>query len=211
MLFDCPPPTSLANIPATDCPVKWDQIQKIAFGRKVDTPRFNSTVGEGAKPITEQATWTPLLAAEDSTKIVISPFFSSFAIPNGEPVKTGGNDNTTLNGIAELQGGSSVVVPFTIKNASAATMRALRALCAETQIQPGETNLEGYFFNINNSIIYDERDEKIQGFEIYNLFVPDVMTDGYNANNQYQCSFELRFGWSEYHKMVKANFDPRKL
>lgn len=206
MLFQCPPPANLANIPATDCPVKFDQIQKLAFGRKTSAPRFESEA-----ELISQAAWTALLAAADDTKVVISPYFTGFSIPVGEPIKTGGNDNTTLNGVAELQGGSSVVVPFIIKNISSETARGLRSLCAETQLQPGETNLEAYFLATNNNIIYDARDGNIQGFEIFNLFVPDVATEGFNANNTYNCSFELRFGWSEYHKMVKAGFDPRKL
>ncbi|WP_293916553.1 MULTISPECIES: hypothetical protein [unclassified Sphingobacterium] len=206
MLFKCPLPAALTAIPATNCPVKFDQIQKIAFGRKTSVERFADDAA-----IALQASWTALLTATDEKKIVVSPFFTGFTIPVGEPIKTGGNDNTTLNGVAELQGGSSVVVPFIIKNVSAETAKGLRALCAETQVQPGETNLEGYFFATNDNIIYDGRDGNVQGFEIFNLFVPDVATEGFNANNTYNCSFELRFGWSEYFKMVKASFNPRTL
>lgn len=206
MLLECPPPAVLANIPATNCPIKFDQIQKIAFGRKTTDARFDTE----AEMLT-QAAWTALLAATDESKIVVSPYFTGLTIPVGEAIKTGGNDNTTINGISELQGGPSVVVPFICKNISAETARGLRALCSETQLQPGDTNLEGYFFARNNNIIYDARDTKIQGFEIFNLFVPDVASEGFNANNTYNCSFELKFGWSEYFKMVKANFNITKL
>jgi hypothetical protein len=114
MLLQCPTPATLAAIPAMNCPIKFDQIQRIAFGRKTTDARFDTE----AEMIT-QAARTSLLAASDATKIVISLYFTDLTISVGEPIKTGGNDNTTINGISELQGGPSLVVPFICKNISA--------------------------------------------------------------------------------------------
>lgn len=210
MLFQCPPPANLAAIPATACPIKFDQIQKIAFGRKnPTTPRFDAT----DKLITDQAIWSTLVAATDNTKIVISPYVSSLVIPATEAVKQGGNDNSTLNGVSEVMGGQMGSVTFTLKNVSAKTAEGLRKLASETMLQPGETNIVGYFLATENNIIFDEGAEgdKFDGFEIFNLFIPDVGSEGFNTNNTYNCSFELRFGWSRYWQMVKADFNPREL
>jgi hypothetical protein len=97
-LFSCPPPTALATIPSQACPEVWDQIVKFAFQRKQATPSFTSTT------IKVAATWTPLLTASDSTKVVITPYIAGVVIPPGEVLKEGGNDNSTINGIPRITG-----------------------------------------------------------------------------------------------------------
>jgi hypothetical protein len=210
MLFNCPPPANLSAITPTNCPIKFGQIQKLAFGRLNPTePRFDATTSQ----ITAQAIWTALVAASDDSKLVISPYVSGFSIPPTEPVKQGGNDNTTINGLSELMGGQMVLVPFMLKNVSAETAKTLRAIATETMLQPGETNIGAYFLAEGNNVIYDAGGEtdKFLPFPIYNLFIPDVASEGYNTNNTYNCSFEMPFGWSEYFKVVKADFNPRAL
>lgn len=209
MLFNCPAPAALAAIPATTCAVKWDQIQKMALGRKSATARFDAVTNL----ITAQATWTALLAEVDDQKIVITPYFSGFSIPSNEVIAQGGNDNTTINGVREVQGLGMVTVSLMFKNISAATAEALRAIGSETMIQPGETNIEAYFFNNHNQIIHDGGADGtgLLGFDIYNLVVPDLGAEGLNTNNSYAVTFDLAPAWSRYFKVVDADFNPRSL
>jgi hypothetical protein len=213
MLFKCPKQATLTEVTPTACPIKFDQIQKLAIGRLISEARFDSIVGAEGKPITDQAIWTALLAATDDTKIVVTPYFSGFSIPATEAIKQGGNDNTTLNGVSEVMGGQMVTVPFVLKNVSSETAKGLRLLATESMLQPGETNIGGYFFATDNNIVFDGGADGTEflPFEIYNMFVPDVASEGLNTNNTYNCSFEMRFGWSENWKAVKADFNPRSL
>lgn len=85
MTCACPAEAALPTIPNVNCAENFGQIQKIAFQRLTkDDGSRNSFVGAGAdsKPITALGSWTPLLAAADSTKIVVSPYVQA---PTSEP------------------------------------------------------------------------------------------------------------------------------
>lgn len=207
MLFNCPAPSALAAITATTCPTKFDQIQKMALGR-VFAGRFADATDLGT-----EATWTAAKALTTSEKIVITPYLSNLVIPGSEAIKQGGNDNTTLNGVSEVMGGQMVTVTFTLKNVSAATAEALRAIGTETMLQPGVSQIEAFFFGTDNSIIYNAESAgtAASGFPIYNLVVGDVGSEGLNSHNTYNISFEMAFGWSRYWKMITPAWNPRSL
>lgn len=207
MLFNCPIPTTISGIAATNCPIKWDQVQKLAFGRK-DSTRFGSE-----SDFLFEAYWQGLLSATDDSKIVTTPYIAGFDIPASEPVAQGGNDNTTLNGVREIMGGQFITVPFMLKNVSAQTANELRLLASETMVQPGVSNLQAYFFATNNNVIYDEgaSGANFDGFTIYNLFVPDIASAGLNTNTMYNITFDLAFGWSQYWAIQQMAWNPRDL
>lgn len=194
MLANCPLPSYIRPIALTACPQKWGQIQKMAFGRVTDGRFANN----GA--FISQAVWQALLAVTTDAKIVVSPYFANMTFPVGAPVETGGNDNTTINGLSDLAGGQKIKITFRLTNQSAQTMREIRDLAAESMIQPGISQIGVYLFNNNREIIYDETSATglFNVFKIYNLFVPDVSSLGLNTNNTYDCSFEVPFGWSEF-------------
>lgn len=207
MLLNCPPPASLVAPVATVCPIKFDQIQKIALGRS-----FTARFADEADLLLE-ATWTAAKALTTDEKIVITPFVSGLVFPASEAIKQGGNDNTTLNGVSEVMGGQMITVTFQLKNVSAATAESIRKIGTETMLQPGVSNIEAFFFGTNNSIIYnsDSAGTVVKGFPIYNLVVPDVASEGLNTNNTYNISFEMAFGWSRYWKLAVATWNPRSL
>lgn len=207
MLANCPLPSYLRAIALTSCPQKWGQIQKVAFAR-VYADRFANAGG-----FISQAVWQALLATTNDSRLVISPYFAGMQFPVGEAITSGGNDNTTINGVTDLLGGQMIKVPFVLTNQSAQTMREIRDLAAESMIQPGFSQLSMYLFNDNNEVIYDQSSDASQynGFKIYNLFVPDVSSLGLNTNNTYNCSFEVPFGWSEFWQKQKMSWNPRDL
>lgn len=194
MLGSCPLPSYLRPVALTACPQKWGQIQKMAFGRVTDN-RFANAGG-----FISQAVWQALLLVTTDAKIVTSPFFAGMQFPEGQAVENGGNDNTTINGVGDLQGGQMIKVPFVLTNQSAQTMRELRDLAAESMIQPGFSQIGVYLFNNNREVIYDQSISvaAFNVFKIYNLFIPDVSSLGLNTNNTYNCYFEVPFGWSEF-------------
>lgn len=187
-LIECPRATALTTIPTQACDEIWDQIQKFAFQRRQATPSFTSTT------IKAQATWTPLLTAADSTKIVITPFIPGVTIPAGEILKEGGNDNTTISGVPRVTGRGFVAVTTQLRNSSAAVRTAIRKLFSESSIFGGSTDLWVYFFNRFNQIIANADGS---GFDVHNVIVGDVGSDGFGAANNANMPFDLPPGWSD--------------
>ena len=101
-LCTCPAATALTTIPAAGCPESFGQIQKIAFQRlhKADGTKnaFTST-----NSILLKASWTALMAADDGTKIVLSPYVQAPSNEAGGP-RTFGGGNETLGGVEIIIG-----------------------------------------------------------------------------------------------------------
>lgn len=197
-LFTCPQPTALAAAPNPSCPVRFDQIQKIGI-RRIDGRATLTTA-----TVLLAATITPLLSAADGTKLLISPWLADFKIPNSEPLKEGGNDNTTINGIPKLNGFGFVTVPFELRNVEASTAQAMRALASESANSvPGTTNIEVIFFLKDGRIVVDNPSGVVAiGFKAYNFAVSDVGTEGLNKDNTFKCSFDLEPLWSKTFKAL---------
>ncbi|MBL7738708.1 MAG: hypothetical protein JNK14_05775 [Chitinophagaceae bacterium] len=198
-LFECPAPAYLESIPIGACPVRWDQVQKLILRRidgRTDLTKAN---------IILSATITPLLTATDDTKIVVSPFMSNVVIPQGEILKEGGNDNTTLNGIPQLRGLGFVNVTAQIRNANSDTVDVMRALTPESALQPGQTNLEVILVNKDGKLIVREQagsGSRVEGFPIYNFTVSDVGSAGFAQDNINNIGWDFAPGWSEGHRLL---------
>ena len=73
MICKCPAGTALPDIPVSNCPESFGQIQKVAFQRLYkSTGEKNSFIASAG--IGKRASWTPLLSADDDTKIVHFPY-----------------------------------------------------------------------------------------------------------------------------------------
>lgn len=180
----CPKPAALTALTLDTCPTKFDQIQRVAIQRA-------GTPFEDGTDIITLASWTTLKAAADSTKIVVTPFIGNFVIPPSEGLFSGGNDNTTLNGIPDYNGEGSVRATFDLKNLSATLAENLRKLSCESLASNGVSVLVAYFINKNGKIIANG----LTGFPIYNFRVPSLGSAGLNAPNLYPSSFDLAPGW----------------
>lgn len=196
-LFLCPPPAAIANIPSYDCPIRWEQIQKILFRR------INGKAALTTATALLSATVTPLLTETDDTKIVVSPFLSNVVIPPNEVLKEGGNDNTTLNGVPQFRGLGFAGGTAQLRNAPATVAAALGAITSETSVQPGQTNIEAIFVNKDGKIIgRNPTGTEFHGFPIYNFVLTDVSSEGFGRDNLYNISFDLAPGWSDKHVML---------
>jgi len=207
MLFKCPPGTYLGGIAPTDCPIKWDQTQKLVLGRK-SAGRFPN-----AGAFVSESHWQTLLNALNDSRLVITPYLSNLVIPPSEVLSTGGNDNTTINGVREVTGVGFVTVTAMLKNVSAETANELRLIGTESMIQPGVSNIVGYFLQTSNAVVWNKTESGVayDGFEIFNLVVTDLGNEGLNSNTNYNVSFDLMGGWSQYWGYQVLPFNPREL
>jgi hypothetical protein len=196
---DCPNPSALTAITGFTCPTNFLQIQRIAFQRAGFT--FDGTTG---KDITLQADWVALMAATDSTKIVVTPFINEFTITPGEAITFGGGDNTTLNGIAEISGVNPSTASGKLKQAPSTTISKMMKLRCEK-------NLVVYLFNEAGQIICLETvlaSGDYIGIAIQAFFIGDKAAEGYATIDSNMFSFQIPKDWSATSIIVTPAFNP---
>lgn len=184
----CPLPASLTAIVAQACGIDLGQIQKLAFQRTQATPSFTEAT------ILLLATWQALTAANDNTKIVITPFVGGDPIIEaGEAITSGGGDNSTLNGVEEITGVNPSVFSQTFNSLVPSTEKQLKALMCEK-------NLTVYFFLEGGRIVAKEitgTPNNATGLPVQSLFVSDRNNSGFGTKDTNSFRFSLLKGWSE--------------
>jgi hypothetical protein len=208
MLDNCNCPLGeIPDIPDFDCDVDLGQIQKFAIFKS--GYKFNPA--GGTNDITLGATWTGLLLATDSTKVQISPFFEQGAITAGEPITTGGGDNTTLNGVEKITGTN----PSQFNGMFSSIPQTLAEAMQELQCFK---DLEVIFFNEEDKIIAknttgagDVTDE-ITGFPIQSFHIADLNNEGFGTSDHNAVRFALKKRWSNgLEKYTPNDFSPLSL
>ena len=135
----------------------------------------------------------------------MSPFFAGMVIPQSEALTTGGNDNSTFNGIPDYNGEGMVTVTGQFKNLSPLAKTALDKLAQESIASPvGVTNLELFMFN-KNKVGFSIG---TKGVQVYNFRVSSVGSEGFNAPNIHNFSFNLPGDWDTGLTSFTPIFDP---
>lgn len=200
----CPAAASLETIPAVVCTESFGQIQKVAF------QRLHNANGEKNKfdtqsAITALASWTPKISAEDSTKIVVSPYIQA---PTNEAgaARTFGGGNETLGGVEEIIGREPSPFTGVLRKMPQSVIKAMKSLQCEAAVD----NLGVYLFDENGRI------EAIKGGDnvyypipIRALFIGDKSHGGLEApdNNAIQWQFLPNYS-DDLVIVVPADFNP---
>lgn len=127
LLCNCPAGAAIPDVPIEDCFEDFGQLQKVIIQRVNASTGTKNTI---ATP-TVKASWTPLLAAADGTKVVQSPFIEG---PTTEPgaAKTWGGGNDTLGGTEIIIGRESTKFTGMINRKHQKTIKALKEMTCET-------------------------------------------------------------------------------
>ena len=194
----CPAPTELTTIPDFNCEVHLRQIQKYAFQRK----GFKFETGT---LITDLASWTPLLTANDATKVVISPFIGGNpTIEAGESLTEGGNDNSTLNGIEKAVGEGPATVSADFRGLPSEVVRAMKELeCF--------TDLTVYFFLEGGRIAalnLEAVANEYTGFDVLTYFFGSRQNNGFATDDINNMTFQMPADWALYMEIIQPNFNP---
>lgn len=196
---NCPESASLIEIIAEACGVDFKQIQKLAFQRRQESPSFTAVT------VLTLAAWQAFTTAEDETKIVITPFINRDPIIEaGEAITTGGGDNSTLNGIEELEGVNPSRFSGMFTSLSNTVEKQIKALTCEK-------NLTVYFFLQGGRIAAAEitgTPNEYQGIEAFSVFMSDRNNAGFATKDTHSLTFSMLAGWSEDVKVIKPNFNP---
>jgi hypothetical protein len=141
----CPASTALTSIPAVTCSESFGQIQKVAFQRLTSGGNKNSFTT--TTPIDTLASWTTLLSANDSTKIVVSPYIQAPTSEAGE-ARTFGGGNETLGGVEEIIGRNPNPFSAVLRRIPQSVIKVLK----ELQCESWADNLGVYLFDENGNI-----------------------------------------------------------
>ena len=206
MICKCPAGTALPDIPVSNCPESFGQIQKVAFQRLYknngEKNKFETSAG-----IEKKASWTPLLSADDDTKVVVSPYIQAPTAEAGEP-RTFGGGNETLGGIEEIVGRNPTPFTGVMRKLPQKIIKAMKELQSESW---GE-NLGVYLFDENGTIgaIQDPKTETTHyPIPIRSLFIGDKTLGGYEAPDSNNIQWSFLPNWSDdLAIIVPEDFNP---
>lgn len=206
MICKCPAGTALPDIPVSNCPESFGQIQKVAFQRLYkSTGEINSFKTDAG--IEKKASWTSLLSADDDTKIVISPYIQAPTAEAGA-ARTFGGGNETLGGIEEIVGREPTPFTGVMRKLPQKIIKALKQLQCESR---GD-NLGVYLFDENGAIgaIQDAKTATTHyPIPIRSLFIGDKTLGGYEAPDSNNIQWVFLPNWSDdLAIIVPEDFNP---
>jgi hypothetical protein len=183
----CPKPAALTTVDKVTCKESFGQIQRVIL------QRAGYTFDAPGTDIKLLATWTALFAAVADTKVISTPYLENFIIPRPEPIKEGGGDNTTIDGMEIIMGAGPVTVTADISECPASVIAQLKAVICE--VGP----LAAIFINQYGKIICNQVTvgDKWNGFPIYSPFVTDADNQGLNKRDKALFTFSMAYGWRD--------------
>ena len=196
----------MPDIPVSNCPESFGQIQKVAFQRLYKSTgeknSFTTTAGIGKK-----ASWTPLLSADNDTKIVISPYIQAPTAEAGA-ARTFGGGNETLGGVEEIVGREPTPFTGVMRKLPQKIIKALK----ELQCESWGDNLGVYLFDENGAIgaIQDAKTATTHyPIPIRSLFIGDKTLGGYEAPDSNNIQWAFLPNWSDdLAIIVPEDFNP---
>ena len=190
----CPTPTAIADITALTCPENVGQIQRLVFARSFSLTTVANMILE--------ATWTTLFAAADDTHAVFTPLIDNPVVEPGAVI-TVGSGNEVRNGIPKIVGNEPTSFSFTLRNFPVATIRQLKELMCEPDLQVIFVQEDSKFVHPINGVIPE-------GFPVQGLRISDKKIGGFNALDEHMLEFKCSENWSDYLTITDptANFDP---
>jgi hypothetical protein len=195
---NCPAPATLTEIGLITCGVDMNQIQRMAF------QRIGSSFDGVASNILELADWQAFMTAVDDTKIVVTPLIGGDpTIEAGDAITIGGGDNSTLNGIEQVEGVNPSAFSCFYNSLSSEVEKAMKALICEP-------NLRVFFFLQGGKIACQEvAAPEYEGLLLSGQpFISDRNNAGFGTKDTVNMSFSLAEGWSNDLQILSPNFNP---
>jgi len=199
---NCPNPTELSEIGNVDCGVDLNQVQRIAVQRG-GAYEFDESASPTPQDVKVLSVWQALKTATDDTKIVFTPMIGGDPIIEpGEAITVGGGDNSTLNGVEEVQGVNPSKFSCVFKSLPATIEKQMKSLMCEK-------NLVVYLFLQGGKVaVINAGTGVYKGFTAQSLFVSDRGNQGFGTQDAVNFSFSFPAGWSDDLEIVKLNFNP---
>lgn len=196
----------MPDIPVSNCPESFGQIQKVAFQRLYKSAREKNSFKTDAG-IESKASWMSLLSADNDTKIVISPYIQAPTAEAGA-ARTFGGGNETLGGVEEIVGREPTPFTGVMRKLPQKIIKALK----ELQCESWGDNLGVYLFDENGAIgaIQDAKTATTHyPIPIRSLFIGDKTLGGYEAPDSNNIQWAFLPNWSDdLAIIVPEDFNP---
>lgn len=196
----------MPDIPVSNCPESFGQIQKVAFQRLYKSTGEKNSFKTDAG-IEKKASWTPLLSADNDTKIAISPYIQAPTAEAGA-ARTFGGGNETLGGVEEIVGREPTPFTGVMRKLPQKIIKALK----ELQCESWGDNLGVYLFDENGAIgaIQDAKTATTHyPIPIRSLFIGDKTLGGYEAPDSNNIQWAFLPNWSDdLAIIVPEDFNP---
>ncbi|AFM54787.1 major head protein [Croceibacter phage P2559S] len=203
LLSGCPRGAALNAVPIENCVESVGQVQKIVFQRTRKADGTKNFFDVGTADPTLVASWTPLLAAADDTKVVQTPFIAQPEFEPGAARKYGGG-NATLGGIEIVIGREPTAVSAMLLRTAQKTIKALKSYMVE---EVGVYLVDEYGRII---AVGDGADPatKVYPIPINGLFIGDKKLGGLEDIDSNAVEFGLYPNWSDNLVIITpADFD----
>ena len=203
LLCTCPPSAALGGITIDSCPESVGQIQKVIFQRIFSAAGVKNKLAIATTNPNVIATWTPLLAAADGTKVVPSPYVQAPVIEAGAAREFGGG-NETLNGVPLIIGREPTTFTGAVYNASQLTVEEMKAYQCESV---------GVYMIDEYGRIIGLTDDKATPTEKYpipisSLFIGDKAIGGLESVDMNAISWRFAPNWSDkLHIVTPVDFN----
>lgn len=209
----CPAAAAIPDLENVACAQSFGQIQKVAFVRlrKADGTRNSFAVtgssGSETGSIKKLASWETKLAADDGSKVIVTPYISGPADSGGDVRMTsGGNDD--LGGIPDVLGSNPVQFAGQLRGVPQSLIKSLKELVCEANAG----NIGVFLFDESGKIeaIQDQTTETTHyPIPIRALFVSDKIHGNYDAKDYNTLSWYYQEGYSDDLVIVTPdNFNP---
>jgi len=194
----CPLGAALSDVSISTCPETVGQIQKVIFQRKyASAGTLNKFVKASADPATK-ASWTALLSAAGSTKVVITPYIEAPTVEPGA-AKEFGSGNEVLGGMPIIVGSDPTTFTAAMRSAAQKTISELKTFMCE-DIGVFLCDEHGDMWMIADNVTTPANYYPIP---IKTLFVGDKKLGGFDEPDSNVISWRFAPNWSDM--LVKVN------
>ena len=201
MICKCPGNTALPTIPKVECYESFGQIQKVVFQRLYKANGEKNAITK--EQIVEMASWSPLLVAEDDTKVVVSPYIQAPTSEPGAP-RTFGGGNETLGGIEEIIGREPTTFNGVMRKIPQDVIKAMK----DMQCESWGDNLGVYLIDDSGAIECQSDGANCYPIPIRSLFIGDKAHGGYDAPDSNTIQWSFLPNYSDDLIIVMPEFNP---
>jgi hypothetical protein len=194
----------VADIPNVSCIQRLGQIQRVAFQRTKNGTVTNEFVIASANP-NVLASWTALIAADDDTKIQMTPTIGDFTTEVGDIQEVGGG-NATVDGVQNVLRVSPTTVTGKFPELPQSIISAIKAYQYEKQTSVYLFNEYGQVIGLTDS---HSTPSKFKGIPIESFFVKDKNMGGFEDIDSNDFGWKFKQKWSDMLHAIKAtDFNP---
>ena len=201
MLCNCPHDAAISDITVSTCPENFGQVQKVLFQRRYAS---DGNLNEISANPDKLATWTALMSAANSTKVVISPYVEAPTVEPGA-VKEFGSGNEVVGGIPIVIGSEPTTFSAMIRQSAQKAIAQMKEyMCEDVGV---------FLVNEHGQIgcIVDDLDSITAYMPIpsKSLFVGDKKLGGFDEPDSNVLSWRFLPNWSDkFYVITPDDFNP---